>query len=162
MVSKKNRESKSKKASKKKISEKADGIAEPSLSTGKGNEGKADGEASAGTVTSSGSAKTRGTRGVVQMYKVLVKKSLKKKMKVSYNPRGSPCGSTRPPLQSYIGLLARRMVPINIESWPKVDNELKEKLWVDVQVWYFFYIQFVGRRSGMVRSGCFYIQFVGG
>lgn len=90
--------------------------------------------ASTGTGTTSESGKTRGKRGVVQMYKVLVRKALNKKVSVSYNRMGNPCGKTRPTLQSYIGMLARKMVPINIESWPKVGPDLKEKLWKDIQV----------------------------
>ncbi|XP_040369464.1 uncharacterized protein LOC121051309 [Rosa chinensis] len=30
-------------------------------------------------------------------------------------------------------MLARKMVPINIVSWPEVDGELKDKIWIDVQ-----------------------------
>lgn len=47
---------------------------------------------------------------------------------------GEPVGDTRQKLQSYIGMLARTMIPIDIESWPKVDRELKNNLWTDVEV----------------------------
>lgn len=47
---------------------------------------------------------------------------------------GEPERDTRHTLQSYIGMLARTMIPIDIASWPKVEREVKENLWIDVQV----------------------------
>ncbi|XP_040367273.1 uncharacterized protein LOC121050606 [Rosa chinensis] len=88
---------------------------------------------SANTITSTESVKTRGKRNVVALYKVLVKKALGKKFKVSYTETGNPNGRIRHTLQSYIGMLARTKVPINIVSWPEVDGDLKDKLWLDVQ-----------------------------
>ncbi|PRQ20360.1 putative Ulp1 protease family catalytic domain, putative transposase, Ptta/En/Spm, plant [Rosa chinensis] len=67
------------------------------------------------------------------MYKVLVKKALGKKFKVTYTDTGNLNGSIRHTLQSYIGMLARTKVPINIVSWPNVDGDLKNKLWLDVK-----------------------------
>lgn len=75
-----------------------------------------------------------GPRGVCAMYKVVVRKARGKKLKVTYNERGVPNGTNRHKLQSYIGMLARTMVPIDLPSWPKVDSELKDKIWIDVQV----------------------------
>ncbi|XP_062006048.1 uncharacterized protein LOC133723246 [Rosa rugosa] len=88
---------------------------------------------SADTVTTSESTKIRGKRSVVEMYNVLIKKALGKKLKVTYTDTGNPNGRARHNLQSYIGMLARKMVPINIESWPAVDKDLKDKIWIDVQ-----------------------------
>ncbi|XP_062011742.1 uncharacterized protein LOC133728340 isoform X2 [Rosa rugosa] len=88
---------------------------------------------SADTITSTESVKTRGKRNVVALYKVLVKKALGKKFKVSYTETGNPNGRIRHTLQSYIGMLARTKVPINIVSWPDVDGDLKDRLWLDVQ-----------------------------
>lgn len=90
------------------------------------------------TLTSSESTKKRlgAARGVSALHKVLVQKSKGKKYKVLYNQAGEPIGDTRPVLQSYIGMVARTMIPIDISSWPKVDSELKDKLWIDVEVNY--------------------------
>ena len=90
-----------------------------------------------GTVTSTETAKLRtsgGKRSICAMHKVVVKKAQGKKIKIRYNERGDPVGETRHTLQSYIGMLGRTMVPIDIPSWPKVDEEMKERLWNDVQV----------------------------
>lgn len=88
------------------------------------------------TVTTTETAKKRygGARGVSSMYKVVVKKAQGKKLKVQCNAHGVPVGSTRHNLQSYTGMLARTMIPIDIPNWSRVPNELKEKLWLDVKV----------------------------
>ena len=74
------------------------------------------------------------SRGVSSLHNVLVKKAHGKRFRVQYNQFGEPVGDTRCTLQSYIGHLARTMIPIDIDSWPRVDRELKEKLWLDVKV----------------------------
>lgn len=88
---------------------------------------------STGTVTSA-STKSRGKRSVICMYKVVVKKALRKKFKVTYNTSGMINRPVRHTLQSYIGMLARTMVPININSWPEVEDDLKDRIWEDIQV----------------------------
>ncbi|KAL8147496.1 hypothetical protein AgCh_004988 [Apium graveolens] len=35
--------------------------------------------------------------------------------------------------ESYIGHLERTMIPIDIDSWPNMDQELKDKLWLDIK-----------------------------
>ena len=74
------------------------------------------------------------SRGVSSLHKVVVKKAQGKRFRVQYNQFGEPVGDTRCTLQSYIGHLARTMIPIDIDSWPHVDRELKEKLWLDFKV----------------------------
>lgn len=88
------------------------------------------------TVTSSESTKKRlgAARGVSALHKVLVKKARGKKFKIRYNEFGVPIGNTRKTLQSYIGMLARTMIPIDISNWTKVDADVKAKLWDDVKV----------------------------
>lgn len=87
------------------------------------------------TSTESNKKKNNGAvRGVCAMHKVVMKKAQGKKLKVSCNRLGVPVGDTRHTLQSYVGMLARTMVPIDILSWPKVDSDLKEKIWSDIQV----------------------------
>lgn len=88
------------------------------------------------TTTNSNSAKRRlgAARGVSSLKKVLVRKAQGKRFKIRYNEFGVPVGDTRCTLQSYIGHLARTMIPIDIDSWPNVDRELKDKLWLDIKV----------------------------
>ncbi|PRQ57802.1 hypothetical protein RchiOBHm_Chr1g0352301 [Rosa chinensis] len=85
------------------------------------------------TTTESAKGKTRGKRTVAAMYKVVVKKAVGKKFKVTYSDTGNPNGRTRHTLQSYIGMLVRTMVPINVDSWPEVDPDLKANIWTDIQ-----------------------------
>lgn len=89
---------------------------------------------SVGTVTTSESTKSVAKRSVTAMHQIILKKALGKKIKVSCTRHGTPNGPTRAPLQSYIGTLARTMVPIDISSWPSVDPDLKERIWEDVEV----------------------------
>lgn len=89
------------------------------------------------TVTSTGTTKNSSggsKRSVCAMHKVLMKKAQGKKFKVRYNNVGIPVGETRHTLQSYIGMLARTTVPINISKWPSVPREFKEKIWDDIEV----------------------------
>ena len=69
-----------------------------------------------------------------------MKKVRGKKSKVTCDEWGIPNGETRARLQSYIGMLARTTVPIDIVSWPVVDPELKSKIWLEIQVLYNFFI----------------------
>ncbi|XP_063940205.1 uncharacterized protein LOC135152587 [Daucus carota subsp. sativus] len=72
-------------------------------------------------------------RGVCAMHKVVMKKAKGEKLNLRFNQVAVPVGDERHKLQSYIGMLARTMVPIDIPSWPKVDPELKEKIWNDLE-----------------------------
>ena len=87
------------------------------------------------STTQTGRTRTTGaSRSVCAMHKVVMKKAQGKKIKVRYDTIGIPIGPTRSKVQSYIGMLARTMVPIDIPTWPKVDPELKQKLWEDLEV----------------------------
>lgn len=86
--------------------------------------------------TSTGTNKKYGaSRGVSTMYKVVVKKAQGKKTKVRCDELGAPVGQNRHRLQSYIGMLARTIIPIDCVSWRDVDDGLKEKLWLDILVY---------------------------
>ena len=89
---------------------------------------------SGATITTAESTRSVTKRGVTAMSVVILKKARGKKIKVSCTPHGTPNGPTRKTLQSYIGTLARTMVPINVSSWPNVDKDLKESIWEDVEV----------------------------
>ncbi|KAK1555315.1 hypothetical protein Q3G72_024776 [Acer saccharum] len=56
-----------------------------------------------------------------------------KRLKVRFNERGQPVGKTSNRLVSFIGCLVRRMVPITLSTWHKVDNECRERLRVCVK-----------------------------
>lgn len=88
------------------------------------------------TATSTESKKQKAgvVRGVCAMHKVVMKKAKGKKIKVRYDKNGTPIGDGRHALASYVGMSARTLVPIDIPSWPKVDPELKAKLWDDIEV----------------------------
>lgn len=73
-------------------------------------------------------------RGVCAMHKVVMKKAKGKKLKIRYDKKGRPIGDNRHALASYVGMSARNLVPIDVPSWPKVDPELKAKLWDDIEV----------------------------
>ncbi|KAK0598638.1 hypothetical protein LWI29_036538 [Acer saccharum] len=57
-----------------------------------------------------------------------------KRLKVRFNERGQPVGKTSNRLVSFIGCLVRRMVPITLSTWHKVDNECRERLRVCVKI----------------------------
>ncbi|KAL8123712.1 hypothetical protein AgCh_011634 [Apium graveolens] len=74
-----------------------------------------------------------GVRGVCVMHKVVMKRAQGKKFKIRCNKLGIPMVDERDKLQSYLGMLARIMVPINIPSWPEVDPNLKSKILDDIR-----------------------------
>ena len=53
---------------------------------------------------------------------------------VRYNEKGQPVGPMSTQLFSYMGVLARTMVPLRYEHWRKVPNAFKEKLWSCLEV----------------------------
>ena len=57
-----------------------------------------------------------------------------KRLKVRFNERGQPVGKTSNRLVSFVGCLVRRMVPITLSTWHKVDNECRERLRVCVKM----------------------------
>ncbi|KAL8105256.1 hypothetical protein AgCh_029157 [Apium graveolens] len=87
------------------------------------------------TVTTTKSEKKRYgvARGPSAMSKVVIKKAQGKKFKVRCNYIGVIIGRVRHTLQSYIRMLARTIILIDIKSWPFVERELKNKLWKYIQ-----------------------------
>lgn len=53
---------------------------------------------------------------------------------VKYNEKGQPVGAMSTQLFSYMGVLARTMVPLSYEHWRKVPNALKERIWSCLEV----------------------------
>ena len=122
--------SKKEKSGKKSKKKARESISEPA----KVLEDKEEDSNSIGTVTTSESTKSVAKRSVTTMHPIILKKALGRKNKVSSTRHGTPNGPTRSTLQSYIGTLARTMVPIDIPNWPSVDSDLKERIWEDVEV----------------------------
>ncbi|KAM7265398.1 hypothetical protein ACFE04_003081 [Oxalis oulophora] len=48
---------------------------------------------------------------------------------IDYNKWDNPCAPNGKMYASYLGLITRQNIPVNIRSWPIVDDTLKEKLW---------------------------------
>ncbi|KAM5580900.1 hypothetical protein ABKV19_010223 [Rosa sericea] len=76
-------------------------------------------------------------RHAVTMSRITSRKSRRQKKIVLFNRKGTPCGKVAKELQSYIGVLARRKVPIIRESWRKATSEEKNKIWSRVQIPFF-------------------------
>lgn len=73
-------------------------------------------------------------RHAVTMPRISKRKSLRQKRTVLFNRKGTPCGNVAKEMQSYIGVLARRKIPIIRPTWKKVTQEEKDKIWLRVQV----------------------------
>ena len=56
------------------------------------------------------------------------------KPEVEFNDRGQPIGLNSKHLSSYLGTIAREMVPVTIPEWKKVDKELRKDIWACIQV----------------------------
>lgn len=56
------------------------------------------------------------------------------KLPVKYNLDGIFIGDSAVHLTSYLGVLARTMVPIRYETWHVVPKQLKDKLWDCIEV----------------------------
>ena len=53
---------------------------------------------------------------------------------VDFNLLGEPYGDGSMKLFSYLGLLVREHVPVTLESWKKLIEEVKTVLWKSIQV----------------------------
>ena len=56
------------------------------------------------------------------------------KLPVKYNLDGIFIGESAVHLTSYLGVLARTMVPIRYKTWHVVPKQLKDKLWNSIEV----------------------------
>ncbi|XP_028078144.1 uncharacterized protein LOC114280032 [Camellia sinensis] len=55
---------------------------------------------------------------------------------IDFNERNQPIGQESVHLSTLEGVLARKMVPINIDYWFEVPDEIKDKLWACVKLKY--------------------------
>ena len=77
------------------------------------------------------------SRGVSVLNEVVSSSSKGVKLPVGWNSRGQPVDPNKAKFVSYIGVVARRTVPITYDNWRKVPDTLKDTIWDDIQVIYF-------------------------
>ncbi|RVW11876.1 hypothetical protein CK203_085683 [Vitis vinifera] len=76
------------------------------------------------------------------------------KLPVKYNLDGIFIGESAVHLTSYLGVLARTMVPIRYKTWHVVPKQLKDKLWDSIET--AFSLNHKSRRNCMLTMGkCF-------
>ncbi|KAH0987782.1 hypothetical protein GBA52_014959 [Prunus armeniaca] len=63
------------------------------------------------------------------MNQIQIKKRKGKMIKVLFNSKGEASGQVGKQLASYTGVVARTFIPITINAWSDVDDQLKEKVW---------------------------------
>ena len=80
------------------------------------------------------SKKKNGKRGPTQMKKIIKNKVIGKKEKVKANWAGQPIGKGGKILQSYLGVLARSLIPVNIKTWHQVKDDKRDKRWAETNV----------------------------
>ncbi|PRQ44661.1 hypothetical protein RchiOBHm_Chr3g0481681 [Rosa chinensis] len=73
-------------------------------------------------------------RGCVTMSRIVRRKIIGKRMTVQFNQKGQPIGKAGKEMQSYIGVLASKKVPISIPTWKDVLVEQKNKIWEGIKV----------------------------
>ena len=74
------------------------------------------------------------TRGIVRLKKIIKDKIKGVKQVIKVNKKGQPIGKSAKDLQSYLGMQARTMVPINIKDWRSVPQTTLDNLWTDINV----------------------------
>ncbi|XP_058185923.1 uncharacterized protein LOC131303148 [Rhododendron vialii] len=79
-------------------------------------------------------SKKRKSRGSTTLPDIIKAKSSGVKKVIQYNEKGQPTGVNRAKYASYLGVLARTLVPISCHKWFKVTPQLKDKLWSSVEV----------------------------
>ncbi|RVW69555.1 hypothetical protein CK203_059353 [Vitis vinifera] len=72
-------------------------------------------------------------RGMTRKHMIIKNRSKGVKLSVKYNLDGILIGESAVHLTSYLGMLARTMVPIRYEIWHVVPKQLKDKLWDSIE-----------------------------
>ena len=80
----------------------------------------------------------RKSQGKTRKAMVIKNRSKGIKLLIKYNQDGIFVGDTSMHLISYLGVLARTMVPIRYKDWRDVPIQLKEKLWDSIEVTYLY------------------------
>ena len=80
----------------------------------------------------------RKSQGMTRKEMVIKNRSKGIKLHIRYNQDGVFVGDTSMHLTSYLGVLARTMVPIRYKDWLDVPFQLKENLWDSIEVTYLY------------------------
>ncbi|KAL6345063.1 hypothetical protein AAG906_013546 [Vitis piasezkii] len=72
-------------------------------------------------------------RGMTRKHMIIKNRSKGVKLSVKYNLDGIFIGESAVHLTSYLGVLARTMVPIRYKTWHVVPKQLKDKLWDSIE-----------------------------
>jgi hypothetical protein len=78
-----------------------------------------------------------GKRGLTRMPKIHKDKNKGIKGKVQWNADGQPIGDNSEKFVSYIGVITRRLIPLNTRDWRSKDEVLKtckDTVWEKIQV----------------------------
>ena len=81
----------------------------------------------------------RNYRGMTQKCTIIKNRSRGIKLLIKYNKDGIFVGDASVHLTSYLGVLARTMVPIRYRDWRDVPIQLKDKLWDAIKVTYLYF-----------------------
>ncbi|RVX18748.1 hypothetical protein CK203_006965 [Vitis vinifera] len=93
-------------------------------------------------------------RGMTRKHMIIKNRSKGVKLPVKYNLDGIFIGESAVHLTSYLGVLARTMVPIRYKTWHVVPKQLKDKLWDSIET--AFSLNHKSRRNCMLTMGkCF-------
>ena len=79
-------------------------------------------------------------RGTTRKSMIIRNRNRGIKLVIKYNADGIYVGESSVHLTSYLGVLARTMVPIRYNTWRDVLEQLKDKLWDSIEVTFFFNI----------------------
>ncbi|XP_062080344.1 uncharacterized protein LOC133785102 [Humulus lupulus] len=78
--------------------------------------------------------KSRQTKGIVRLAKIIVDKIKGIKINLRFNKRGQSIGTPKRALQYYLGMQAKSMVSITYDNWHDVPAATLENVWKDVNV----------------------------
>ena len=78
--------------------------------------------------------KPKRDRGPSTLDRIAKMRALGKKIEVELNPDGVPLGENGKDLKSYLGIVARDVVPITYKHWNEVPTSLKDRIWETIQV----------------------------
>ncbi|KAL6345336.1 hypothetical protein AAG906_015819 [Vitis piasezkii] len=96
----------------------------------------------------------RRCRGITRKSMIIKNRSKGVKLVLKYNPDGIYVGQASVHLTSFLGVLARTMVPIRYNSWRDVPIQVKNKLWDTIEA--SFTLDSKSRRNCMLTMGkCF-------
>ncbi|RVW75827.1 hypothetical protein CK203_055115 [Vitis vinifera] len=93
-------------------------------------------------------------RGTTRKSMIIRNRNRGIKLVIKYNADGIYVGESSVHLTSYLGVLARTMVPIRYNTWRDVPEQLKDKLWDSIEI--AFTLDKKSRRNCMLTVGkCF-------